>query len=147
LAGEGEAGVRGAAPGDPYIFLSIQAHRLFQRHGADIYCRAPIPMTTASLGGHIEVPTIDGNRARITLPPGTQSTRQFRLKDKGMRILSSNARGDMYVEVSVETPVNLTKRQKELLKEFESEGKGRRTSPESEGFFARVKEFWDDLTE
>ena len=147
LGGEGEAGVRGAAPGDLYIFLSIQPHRLFQRHGADIYCRAPIPMTTASLGGHIEVPTIDGNRARITLPPGTQSSRQFRLKDKGMRILRSKARGDMYVEVSVETPVNLTKRQKDLLEEFEAEGKGRRTSPESEGFFTRVKEFWDDLTE
>jgi molecular chaperone DnaJ len=104
-------------------------------------------MTTASLGGTIEVPAIDGSRARITLPAGTQSNRQFRLKDKGMRILRSNARGDMYVEVSVETPVNLTKRQKELLRSFEEEGKGRRTSPESEGFFTRVKEFWEDLTE
>jgi len=147
LTGEGAAGIRGAAPGDLYIFLAVQPHRLFQRNGADIYCRAPIPMTTASLGGTIEVPAIDGSRARITLPAGTQSNRQFRLKDKGMRILRSNARGDMYVEVSVETPVNLTKRQKELLKTFEEEGKGRRTSPESEGFFTRVKEFWEDLTE
>ena len=147
LNGEGEAGVRGAQPGDLYIFLSVQAHRLFQRDGAHIYCRVPIPMTTASLGGGIEVPTIDGNRARITLPAGTQNGRRFRLKGKGMRILRSNARGDMYVEVTVETPVNLTKRQKDLLEAFETAGKGRRTSPESEGFFARVKEFWDDLTE
>jgi molecular chaperone DnaJ len=147
LNGEGEAGVRGTQPGDLYIFLSVQAHRLFQRDGADVYCHVPIPMTTASLGGGIEVPTIDGNRARITLPAGTQNGRRFRLKGKGMRILRSNARGDMYVEVAVETPVNLTKRQKDLLDEFETEGKGRRTSPESEGFFARVMEFWDDLTE
>ena len=147
LNGEGEAGVRGAQPGDLYIFLSVQAHRLFQRDGAHIYCRVPIPMTTASLGGGIEVPTIDGNRARVTLPAGTQNGRRFRLKGKGMRILRSNARGDMYVEVTVETPVNLTKRQKDLLEEFETAGKGRRTSPESEGFFARVKEFWEELTE
>ena len=147
LTGEGEAGVRGAAPGDLYIFLAVRPHRLFQRNGADIYCRVPIPMTTASLGGTIEVPAIDGSRARVTLPPGTQSNRQFRLKDKGMRILRSNARGDMYIEVTIETPVDLTKRQRELLQDFEEAGKGRRTSPESEGFFTRVKEFWDDLTE
>jgi molecular chaperone DnaJ len=147
LTGEGEAGIRGAASGDLYIFLAVRPHRLFQRNGADIYCRAPIPMTTASLGGTIEVPAIDGSRARVTLPPGTQSNRQFRLKAKGMRILRSNARGDMYIEVTVETPVNLTKRQRELLQTFEEAGKGRRTSPESEGFFVRVKEFWEDLTE
>ena len=147
LTGEGEAGVRGAAPGDLYIFLAVRPHRLFQRNGADIYCRVPIPMTTASLGGTIEVPAIDGSRARVTLPPGTQSNRQFRLKNKGMRILRSNARGDMYIEVTIETPVDLTKRQRELLQDFEEAGKGRRTSPESEGFFTRVKEFWDDLTE
>jgi molecular chaperone DnaJ len=147
LTGEGEAGIRGAAPGDLYIFLGLRPHRLFQRNGADIHCHAPIPMTTASLGGTIEVPTIDGSRARVALPTGTQSSRQFRLKGKGMRILRSNARGDMYVDVTVETPVNLTKRQKELLRAFEEEGKGRRTSPESEGFFARVKEFWEDFTE
>jgi len=147
LAGEGEAGVRGAAPGDLYIFLSVAPHRLFQRNAADIYCKVPIPMTTAALGGSIEVPTIDGQRARINVPGGSQNSRQFRLKGKGMRILRSNARGDMYVEVSVETPMNLTKRQEELLREFESESKGKKTSPESEGFFTRVKEFWEDLTE
>ncbi len=147
LSGEGEAGVRGAAPGDLYIFLSIRPHRLFRRNGADIHCRIPVPMTTAALGGSIEVPTIDGGRARVSLPSGTQSNHQFRLKGKGMRVLRSTARGDMYAEVVVETPVNLTKRQEELLREFETEGKGRKTSPESEGFFARVKEFWEDLTE
>jgi len=147
LAGEGEAGVRGAAPGDLYIFLTVMPHRLFQRNNADIHCRVPIPMTTAALGGSIEVPTIDGQRARINVPSGTQNSRQFRLKGKGMRILRSNARGDMYVEVNVETPMNLTKRQEELLREFESESKGKKTSPESDGFFARVKEFWEDLTE
>ncbi len=147
LTGEGEAGIRAAAPGDLYIFLAVRPHRLFQRNGADIYCRAPIPRTRARRGGTIEGPAIDGSRARVTLPPGTQSNRQFRLKAKGMRILRSNARGDMYIEVTVETPVNPTTRQKELLQNFEDAGKGRRTSPESEGFFTRVKEFWDDLTE
>jgi molecular chaperone DnaJ len=147
LAGEGEAGLRSAAPGDLYIFLSVAPHRLFKRAGADIYCAVPLPMTTAALGGSIEVPTVDGGRARVTLSVGTQSGRQFRLKGKGMTIMRSAARGDMYVEVMVETPVNLTRRQKELLKEFETEGKGRETHPESEGFFAKVKEFWEDLTE
>jgi molecular chaperone DnaJ len=147
LSGEGEAGVRGAPAGDLYIFISVRAHRLFQRNGADIHCRIPVPMTTAVLGGTIEVPTIDGSRARITLPSGTQSSHQFRLKGKGMQVLRSKARGDMYAEVVVETPVNLTARQEELLREFETAGKGRKTSPESEGFFARVKEFWEDLTE
>jgi len=147
LSSEGEAGVRGAASGDLYIFLTVKPHRLFQRNGADVHCRIPVPMTTATLGGDIEVPTIDGSRARITLPAGTQNDHHFRLKGKGMRVLRSNARGDMYAEVTVETPVNLTKRQEELLAEFESEGKGRKTSPESESFFGRVKEFWEDLTE
>lgn len=147
LAGEGEAGLRGAPAGDLYIFLSVAPHRLFQRDGANIYCRVPLPMTTAALGGSVEVPTISGGRAKITVPAGTQSNQQFRLKGKGMPVLRSKAVGDMYVEVSIETPVNLTKRQKELLKEFEAAGEGRDTSPESSGFFARVKEFWEDLTD
>ena len=147
LSGEGEAGVRGAGPGDLYIFLAIQPHRLFQREGADIFCRVPIPMTTAALGGSIEVPTIDGGRTKISVPAGTQTNRRFRLKAKGMSVMRSAARGDMYVEVNTETPVNLTKRQQELLREFDSESKDRKHHPESEGFFTRVKEFWDDLTE
>jgi molecular chaperone DnaJ len=145
LAGEGEAGLRGSAPGDLYIFLTVSPHRLFQRDGANVQCRVPIAMTTAALGGQIEVPTIDGTRARISIPPGTQSGHQFRLRGKGMSVLRSQARGDMFIESVIETPVNLTKRQQELLKEFEHEGEQSKTSPESEGFFAKVREFWDDL--
>ncbi|HZT87677.1 MAG TPA: molecular chaperone DnaJ [Stellaceae bacterium] len=147
LAGEGEVGLRGAAPGDLYVFVSVQPHRLFQRDGANIFCRVPIPITTAALGGTIEVPTVDGSRSRVTVPAGTQSGHQFRMRGKGMTVMRSNLRGDMYVQAIVETPVNLTKRQQELLREFEKEGENRKTSPESEGFFARVKEFFEDLRE
>jgi molecular chaperone DnaJ len=146
LAGEGEVGVRGATAGDLYIFISVAPHRIFQRDGANVYCRVPLPITTAALGGTIEVPTVDGSRARVTVPAGTQSGHQFRLKSKGMTVLRSTARGDMFIEAVVETPRNLTKRQQELLREFEKEGSGR-THPESEGFFARVKEFFEDLRE
>jgi molecular chaperone DnaJ len=104
-------------------------------------------MPTASLGGAVEVPTIDGGRAKVNVPAGTQSGHQFRLRGKGMSVLRSPTRGDMYVQVVVETPVNLTKRQQELLREFEKEGAGRRTHPESEGFFAKVREFFEDLRE
>jgi molecular chaperone DnaJ len=144
LGNEGEAGMRGAPNGDLYIFLSVAPHRIFQREGANIHCRVPIPMVTATLGGSIEVPVIDGSRAKITIPAGTQSGNQFRLRGKGMSVLRSPARGDMFVEAVVETPVNLTKRQEELLREFETAG-GKETSPQSSGFFAKVKELWDDL--
>jgi molecular chaperone DnaJ len=147
LASEGEVGPRGAAPGDLYIFVSIAQHALFQRDGANIFCRVPIPFTTAALGGSIEVPTVEGNRTRVTVPAGTQSGHQFRLRGKGMTVLRSAVRGDMYIHAVVETPVNLTKRQQELLREFEKEGENRKTNPESEGFFARVKEFFEDLRE
>ena len=147
LSGEGEAGMQGGPPGDLYIFLSVAPHRIFQRDGADIHCQVPMTMVTAALGGSIEVPTIDGNRAKISVQPGTQSGQQFRLKDKGMSVLRSKARGDMYVHAKIETPVNLTKRQKELLREFDDESEAHKHSPESHGFFARVKELWDDLTE
>jgi len=146
LSGEGEAGVRGAPPGDLYLFISIEPHPIFKREGPDIYCRVPVPMATAALGGNIEVPTIEGGRARVSVSEGTQTGRQFRLKGKGMSVLRSPARGDMYVEVAVETPQNLTKRQRELLEEFRKEG-GDQTSPQSQGFFDKVKEFFDDLTD
>jgi molecular chaperone DnaJ len=145
LAGEGEAGLRGGTPGDLYIFLSIAAHRFFQRDGANLHCRVPIPMTTAALGGTIEVPTIDGSRAKVNVPAGTQTGHQFRLKGKGMSVLRSPQRGDMYINVMVETPVNLTKRQQELLREFEKDASENGQNPESEGFFAKVKEFFADL--
>src|SRR6267378_1065801 len=147
LAGEGEVGMRGAPPGDLYIFVAIAQHAIFQRDGANIFCRVPIPFTTAALGGAIEVPTVEGSRARVTVPPGTQSGHQFRLRGKGMTVLRSPARGDMYINAIVETPVNLSKRQQELLREFEQEGENRKTNPESDGFFARVKEFFEDLRE
>lgn len=145
LAGEGEAGLRGGPTGDLYIFLSVEPHRVFQRDGANIYCRVPIPMVTAALGGTIEVPTLDGSRAKVTIPAGCQTGQQFRLRGKGMSILNSRSFGDMYVETLVETPTNLTKKQQELLREFEAAGRGH--NPQSEGFFAKVKELWDDLTE
>jgi molecular chaperone DnaJ len=147
LAGEGEVGPRGASAGDLYIFISVAPHQLFQRDGANVYCRVPIPITTAALGGTIEVPTVEGTRSRVTVPAGTQSGHQFRLRGKGMSVLRSPSRGDMYVQAIVETPQNLTKRQQELLREFEKEGENRKTHPESEGFFARVKEFFEDLRE
>jgi molecular chaperone DnaJ len=146
LAGEGEVGMLGGATGDLYIFISIAQHAIFQRDGANIYCRVPLPFTTAALGGAVEVPTVEGTRTKVTVPAGTQSGHRFRLKGKGMTVLRSPVRGDMYVQAVVETPVNLTKRQQELLREFEKEGGGK-TNPESEGFFARVKEFFEDLRE
>jgi len=147
LSGEGEAGLRGAPAGDLYIFLSMKQHRIFQREGADIYCRVPIPMTKAALGGTIEVPSVDGSRVRVTIPDGTPTGHQFRLKGKGMTVLRSKARGDMFIQAFVETPVNLTKRQKELLKEFDDEHPSEKTSPESHGFFDKVKDLWEDLKE
>ncbi len=147
LSGKGEAGLRGGGPGDLYVFISVKAHRFFKREGAHLFCNVPIPMTTAALGGALEVPVIDGKRARLQIPEGTQNGHSFRLRGKGMSVLRSSARGDLYIQVQVETPVNLTKRQKELLEEFQTESKGQKTSPESDGFFAKVKEFWDGLTE
>jgi molecular chaperone DnaJ len=141
MTGEGEAGLRGGPAGDLYIFISMRAHEFFQRDGADLYCKVPISMSTAALGGEIEVPTIDGKKARVTIPDGAQNGKQFRLKAKGMPVLRSAQHGDMYIQVSVETPVNLSRRQRELMQEFDKEA--RNNSPESEGFFAKAKAFWD----
>jgi molecular chaperone DnaJ len=144
LAGEGEAGLRGGPPGDLYIFLSLAPHEFFQRDGADLHCRVPISMATAALGGEFEVPAIDGSKARVKVPGGTQTGRRFRLTAKGMPVLRAKQTGDMYVQVAVETPQNLTKRQRELLAEFEKLS-SEQTQPESAGFFSRVKEFLDGL--
>ena len=144
LTGEGEAGGPGAPPGDLYVHVAIREHAIFQRDGANIFCRVPLRMTQAALGGEVEVPAIDGSKARVKIPPGTQSGEQFRLRSKGFSVLRSAARGDMYIQVAVETPQHLTKRQRELLEEFEAEAKGNgKGSPESEGFFAKVKEFFE----
>jgi molecular chaperone DnaJ len=144
LSGEGEAGLRGGPTGDLYIFLAIASHAFFQRDGADLYCRVPISMVTASLGGEFEVPTVDGTKSRVKIPAGTQSGKRFRLAGKGMPVLRAKRMGDMYVQVTVETPQNLTKRQRELLAEFESLS-STDTQPESAGFFSKVKEFIDGL--
>lgn len=149
LSAEGGAGARGGPPGDLYIFLSMTPHPIFERAGKDLFCRIPIPMTTAALGGSVEVPSIDGGRTKVTIPTGTQNGKQFRLRAKGMPQLRGAGFGDLYIETQVEVPVNLTRRQKELLKEFEeeSEASDKANSPETEGFLGKVKEFWSDLTD
>jgi len=145
LAGEGETGVQGGPAGDLYIFLSIKSHAFFQRDGADLFCRVPIAMVTASLGGELSVPTIDGSDAKLKIPEGTQSGKQFRIKAKGMPVLRSRDVGDLYIQVVVETPQNLTRRQREILQEFDRES-SKDTHPESAGFFSRVREFFDGLS-
>ena len=149
LSGEGEAGVRGGQKGDLYVLIAIKPHKLFKRDGANLHCRVPITMTKASLGGDVEVPTIEGKTAKVKIPEGTQTGQQFRLKTKGMPVLQSPAIGDMYIEIFVETPVNLDKKQKDLMNQLDttiSNAKsGHKHSPESSGFFSKMKEFWDDL--
>jgi len=144
LSGEGEAGMRGGPPGDLYLFIEMAAHKLFERDGSNLYCRVPVSMAKASLGGAIEVPTIDGGRGRVQIPEGSQSGRQMRLRNKGMPALRGGPSGDMFIELAVETPVNLTSRQKELLREFEDLS-GDTNNPESGTFFSSVKSFWDSM--
>ena len=144
LAGEGEAGPQGAPSGDLYVHIALRAHDIFQRDGANIYCRVPLPMTQAALGGDVEVPAIDGTRAKVKIPAGTQTGDQFRLRGKGFSVLRSAVRGDMYIQVAVETPRHLTKRQQELLEEFEAEAKDQtNSSPDAQGFFAKVAKFFE----
>lgn len=143
LAGEGEAGVRGGPPGDLYIFVEVAQHDLFERDGVNLYCRVPVSMANAALGGSIEVPTIDGGRGRVQIPAGSQSGRQMRLRGKGMPALRGGGVGDMFIELAVETPVNLTSRQKELLREFDELADN--NNPESKSFFSSVKSFWDGM--
>jgi molecular chaperone DnaJ len=146
LQGEGEAGLRGGPSGDLYIFLSVKPHEFFQRDGADLYCSVPISMTTAALGGTFDVVTLDGTKSRVTVPEGTQAGKQFRLKAKGMPVLRSAQTGDLYIQIQIETPQKLTKRQRELLQEFEQLS-SKENNPESTGFFARMKDFFDTLSD
>jgi molecular chaperone DnaJ len=143
LAGEGEAGLRGGPAGDLYIFIEVEAHPIFERDNQNLYCRIPVSMTTAALGGEIEAPTLDGGRTRVKVPPGVQSGKQLRLRGKGMPALRGVGAGDLYIELHVETPVNLSARQRELLREFEEAG--RDNSPETQDFFTRVKGFWEGM--
>lgn len=148
LTGEGEAGLRGGPSGDLYILLQIKPHKFFKRDGPNLYCRVPLMVTKATLGGEIEVPTIDGARANVKIPPGTQTGQQFRLKGKGMSTMRADSRGDMYIEIFVETPVNLNKKQQDMIKQLDDSlgnDKGASHSPEASGFFAKAREFWDDL--
>ncbi|MGB8622047.1 MAG: molecular chaperone DnaJ [Paracoccaceae bacterium] len=143
LAGEGEAGLRGGPTGDLYIFIEVEQHPIFQREGVHLSCNVPVSMTSAALGGEIEVPTIDGGRSRVKIPAGSQTGKQMRLRGKGMPALRGGGRGDMFIEVAVETPVNLTGKQKELLREFDKLSEN--NSPESSDFFSKVKSFWDGM--
>jgi molecular chaperone DnaJ len=144
LTGEGEAGLRGGPAGDLYIFIEVADHPLFQRDGIDLFCRVPVSMVSAALGGEIEVPTIDGGRSRVKVPDGSQSGRQMRLRNKGMPALRGGSSGDMYIELAIETPVKLTSKQKELLKEFEASC-ATSNNPNASGFFDKVKAFWDEM--
>lgn len=146
LGGEGEAGARGGPPGDLYIFITVKPHQFFQRDGADLYCRIPISMITAALGGQFEVATLDNSKSRVKVPEGTQTGKQFRLKGKGMPVMRSSDFGDLYIQVAVETPQKLTRRQRELLEEFE-EISSDHNNPESTGFFSRMKNFLDGLAD
>ena len=143
LAGEGEAGLRGGPPGDLYIFIEVKDHPIFEREGQNLFCRIPVSITTAALGGEIEAPTIDGGRSRVKIPAGSQSGKQMRLRGKGMPALRGGPPGDLYIELAVETPVNLTARQKELLREFDAIGAD--NNPHGRSFFGKVKTFWDGM--
>ncbi|MCL4186407.1 MAG: molecular chaperone DnaJ [Rhodobacteraceae bacterium] len=144
LSGEGEAGLRGGPPGDLYLFLDVADHPIFQRDGLNLYCRVPVSMVNAAMGGEVEVPTIDGGRARVRVPEGAQSGKQMRLRGKGMPALRGAGQGDMVIELAVETPVKLTARQKELLREFDRLSE-QSNNPEGSSFFSKVKGFWDGM--
>ena len=143
LAGEGEAGMRGGPSGDLYIFIEVKEHDLFEREATNLFCRVPISMIDAALGGEIEVPNLDGGKSRVKIPAGAQSGKQMRLKGKGMPALRGAGQGDLYLEIAVETPVNLTSKQKELLKEFSKLSED--NNPQGESFFGKVKHFWDGM--
>ncbi|MEM7643696.1 MAG: DnaJ C-terminal domain-containing protein, partial [Pseudomonadota bacterium] len=145
LSGEGEAGLRGGPTGDLYIFIEVEEHPIFQRDGVNLYCAVPVSMTTAALAGEVEVPTIDGGRSRVKVPAGSQTGRQMRLRGKGMPALRGGGVGDMFIELAIETPVNLTSRQKELLREFERIDAD--NNPQGDSFFRKVKSFWDGMTQ
>lgn len=142
LSGEGEAGLRSSRAGDLYVYVTIRSHEFIERQGPDIYCHAPISMTTAALGGHIEVPTIDGSKAKVSIPAGTQTGQQFRLKGKGMPILRKDQRGDMFIAIAVETPTALTPEQKKLLEEFAGLDNQAKSSPKTTSFFEKLRNLW-----
>lgn len=146
LGGKGEAGPFGAPAGDLYIFVHVKRHGVFERDGTTLLTRVPISFTTAALGGEIELPGIDGERHTVPIPAGIQSGKQLRRRGAGMPVLQGRGRGDLVMEIMVETPTKLTPRQKELLRELQETETGEEC-PESKGFFDKLKEAWNDLTE
>ncbi len=144
LSGEGEAGFRGAPSGDLYVFINVKTHEFFKRDGSTLYCQVPLSMVRAALGCEIDVPSIDGKHLKVKIPAGTQSGQQFRLRSEGMTTLNRSARGDMIVDLTIETPVKLNKRQKELLEEFVQERGEKDNSPKSDSFFTKLKNFFRD---
>jgi molecular chaperone DnaJ len=152
LAGEGDAGQRGGPRGDLYIFLSVQPHELFERDGLDLLCTVPVPMATAALGGDLDAPCLMGGedcdgecKITVKVPEGAQTGRTLRVKGRGMPSLRSRERGDLVVELYVETPTRLTARQKELLRELAGLC-GDQQHPKSAGFTGKAKRFWEDIT-
>ena len=143
LSGEGEAGYQGGPSGDLYIFVKEKPHSIFKRDAENLYCKAPIPMIYATIGGSIEVPTLDGSIVKVKIPSGTQSGSNFRLSNKGLPRFKQSGYGDLYLEAFVETPINLSGSQKDLLKKFDNEKNKKTTSPQSEGFFNRLKDLWN----
>jgi molecular chaperone DnaJ len=141
LSGEGEAGLRGGRTGDLYIFVSIKPHNFFQRDGSDLYCNVPVSMATAALGGQIDIPTIDGSKLSVSIPEGSQNNKHLRLRGKGMPILRQKNFGDLHLQISVETPVNLSKKQKQLLEEFQNIS-NEKNNPVSDGFFKKLRDLW-----
>lgn len=147
LAGEGEAGKAGSQPGDLYVEVRVRPHRLFERDGDDLYCEVPIHFTTAAVGGELEIPTLKG-QVKLKIPPETQTGRMFRLKGKGVKSVRSHRQGDLMCKVVIETPVSLSREQKELLKKFQESYEGSKTdhNPKSSSWLGGVKEFFDRMT-
>lgn len=146
LTGEGESGARGAAPGDLYIFLHMASHKIFEREGNVLFTRAPISFTTAALGGSITIPGLDGKKHEITIPVGIQSGKQLRQRGAGMPVLNARGHGDLVIQIEVETPTKLSAKQKELLQAFRETETGDEC-PASQGFFGKLKDMWEDLTD
>jgi len=143
LTGEGEAGVRGGQAGDLYVFITIRKHQFFVRKGDHIHFEIPLKFTTAALGGSIEIPTIDGDKAKLQIPEGAQNGDQFRLKSKGMSVINSGGRrGDMYVKVEIETPVKLSSEERELLQKLDKLMQNKASNPKSESFFKKVADIF-----
>ncbi len=144
LAREGDAAMHAGQSGDLYVFITVKKHEIFTREGANLYCTVPLPMTTAALGGSIEVPTMSGKPETIDIKPGTQTGTQVRLKGKGMPVIKSGNYGDLYVTLTVETPTKLTAKQKELLKQFAEES-GENTDSAYDEFVKQVKKIWNNI--